>query len=58
VQDTPIHYRDEIIPVTVSIGVSLISAEDNSVDAVLARADQALYEAKHGGRNTVRLVLV
>lgn len=43
------------IPVTASIGVGLILPTDASADAALARADQALYEAKHAGRNTVRL---
>jgi diguanylate cyclase (GGDEF)-like protein/PAS domain S-box-containing protein len=43
------------ITVTASIGVGLMLPTDASADAALARADQALYEAKHAGRNTVRL---
>jgi len=43
------------IPVTASIGVGLILPDDASADAALARADQALYDAKHAGRNAVRL---
>ncbi|OYU94700.1 MAG: hypothetical protein CFE45_19965 [Burkholderiales bacterium PBB5] len=43
------------IPVTASIGVGLILPNDASADAALARADQALYDAKHAGRNAVRL---
>ena len=39
--------------VTTSIGVAELQA-DESLDDWLERADQALYEAKSGGRNTVR----
>lgn len=37
---------------TVSIGVALLQAGD-SLDSLLARADDALYRAKHAGRNRV-----
>jgi diguanylate cyclase (GGDEF)-like protein len=40
------------ISFTVSIGVSLLQAGD-SLDSLLARADNALYQAKHAGRNRV-----
>ena len=43
------------VPQTVSIGIGLIAATDTTPDAVLARADAALYEAKNAGRDTVRL---
>lgn len=39
---------------TVSIGVASSSAGDATVDAVLSRADMALYAAKKAGRNCVR----
>jgi diguanylate cyclase (GGDEF)-like protein len=39
--------------VTVSIGVTASTAQD-TVSAVLRRADAALYAAKHAGRNCVR----
>jgi diguanylate cyclase (GGDEF)-like protein len=38
---------------TISIGVATASAADRSADALLARADAALYLAKAGGRNQV-----
>ncbi len=56
--DEPIHCtvadRGIELPVTVSIGVvSVRGTELPAVQALLDRADQALYEAKHGGRNRV-----
>jgi two-component system cell cycle response regulator len=39
--------------VTVSIGVSSVKPGDESVGALMKRADVALYEAKSGGRNRV-----
>jgi diguanylate cyclase (GGDEF)-like protein len=42
------------VPVTVSIGVTQFNAVDN-LQAFLERADRALYEAKNGGRNQVRV---
>ena len=55
VEHTPTRHEGQPITITVSIGVSVMSAADVSTDDVLARADHALYEAKHSGRNAVRL---
>jgi diguanylate cyclase (GGDEF)-like protein len=41
--------------VTASVGVATWQAGDRTVDAVLKRADAALYQAKAGGRNRVEL---
>ncbi|WP_052664260.1 GGDEF domain-containing protein [Nitriliruptor alkaliphilus] len=40
-------------PVTASIGVTTLSGEAAERSTVLARADEALYDAKHGGRDRV-----
>ena len=55
VEQTPLVQGTDRIAITVSIGVSVIRADDTSVDDVLRRADLALYEAKNSGRNAVRL---
>ena len=52
-QAQPAPHQGRQLPVTLSAGVSLILPGDGSTDAVLARADAALYEAKAAGRNRV-----
>ena len=46
---------DEVVRLTISVGVSTIQAGDD-VDALIERADRALYCAKAAGRNCVRAV--
>ena len=41
------------IDVTASVGVSTLNRPHDSVQALMKRADLALYEAKSGGRNRV-----
>ena len=41
--------------VTVSIGVAMLSPEIDQVEALITRADQAMYLAKREGRNRVEL---
>ncbi|BDP40956.1 GGDEF domain-containing protein [Deinococcus aetherius] len=42
------------LPVTASLGVASYRLADDTADALLARADQALYAAKRSGRNNVK----
>lgn len=44
------HYNDASVPVTMSAGAALFT-ENDSIDSVFQRADQALYQAKQNGRN-------
>jgi diguanylate cyclase (GGDEF)-like protein len=48
---------DKLISVTVSLGVSSCRMGDDGPEQALARADQALYEAKRAGRNQVQCAL-
>lgn len=51
VASVPVIVADGEIPVTVSVGVATLRALDPNAAAALARADEALYRAKDGGRN-------
>ncbi|MBV7300055.1 sensor domain-containing diguanylate cyclase [Enterovibrio paralichthyis] len=46
----PFKFKDDRLTVTVSVGASVFRGTDTPVD-VLERADTALYNAKHNGRN-------
>lgn len=48
----PISLDGIAIACTLSVGVTL-ARPDEDVDSLIARADQAMYEAKRGGRNQV-----
>lgn len=41
------------LPITVSIGLADLAGQE-SLEDMIGRADQALYDAKHGGRNCCR----
>lgn len=41
--------------VTLSLGVSETTQEETSITSLVQRADQALYDAKNGGRNQVKV---
>ena len=45
-------YEGQTIPaITVSAGMTIIADQTEAVDNALKRADDALYQAKHAGRN-------
>lgn len=50
---TPVHFADAEIRCTVSIGATTMAADIDGLDALIARADAALYAAKAAGRNAV-----
>jgi diguanylate cyclase (GGDEF)-like protein len=50
---TPIKVLDKEIPVTVSVGIATKDENTMDLETLIARADQAMYIAKHRGRNRV-----
>lgn len=51
IQDCPFHFKGERLPVTLSAGLACFEPNEDSVEEVFHRADQALYQAKQRGRN-------
>ncbi len=49
----PIDIGVEKVSVTVSMGISGLIGENDTAEAILHRADQALYNAKESGRNRI-----
>ena len=49
-----VRFDGEVIRCTVSLGVAEFQETDIDAGGLLKRADEALYEAKEGGRNQVR----
>jgi len=50
VQQCQFHYQGRQVPITVSAGLARLR-DDDSVDRLFQRADQAMYRAKQAGRN-------
>ncbi|WP_430460671.1 diguanylate cyclase [Thalassolituus sp. LLYu03] len=50
VEQSPFHFKQQRVSITMSFGVSEFRALE-SPDTVFDRADKALYQAKHEGRN-------
>ena len=44
------------VKITVSLGITMHQADDSSIDALLKRADDALYQAKNQGRNQIVII--
>ncbi len=48
-------WEGQRLPLEVSVGVASLKPEGDTLDALLGRADEALYQAKRSGRNCVVL---
>lgn len=55
VRDCRVRHEDQTLAITVSIGLAMRLPDDPGFEAVFRRADQALYQAKHAGRDRVVL---
>jgi diguanylate cyclase len=54
IEACPFHFKGEPVTITISMGLTAFKPGEHG-DLVLKRADQALYRAKHSGRNQVAL---
>ncbi|MCP4745803.1 MAG: diguanylate cyclase [Desulfobacteraceae bacterium] len=48
-----IRYKNDLLKITVSIGVAMFPEHRDTIEGVIGAADQALYKAKSDGKNTV-----
>ena len=55
VANSPIIENNNVISITVSIGISMLRENDRYADTALIRADNALFAAKNKGRNSVQI---
>ena len=55
VEQTPLNVRGQPLPFSASFGVAQFDTQELTLDSLLARADAALYQAKHLGRNRVEV---
>ena len=56
IENTPINLPSGPLKVTISIGIAVVDPRDKTTDSVLKRADLALYQSKHSGRNRSTLL--
>jgi len=55
--DMPIQWKDDVLTITTSFGVTSSLPSEMDTDAIIGRADAALYLAKDRGRNCVRVAV-
>ncbi|KJZ67854.1 GGDEF domain-containing protein [Pseudomonas fluorescens] len=53
IQRLSFSHGDQTFGITVSQGLTSLTDEDESVDSLFARADAAMYKAKHQGKNRI-----
>lgn len=53
VGNTPVHYGDFVIKITISAGIAAFPDHGADTDLLVSQADQALYRSKQLGRNCV-----
>ena len=55
IAESSIVWEQNVASVTVSIGIAMLTPEVDRVETLIDHADRALYEAKAGGRNRVKI---
>jgi diguanylate cyclase (GGDEF)-like protein len=51
IENTRFLYHGDEVPVTISLGITEVKPTDQDPGVIFRRADEAMYEAKKGGRN-------
>ncbi len=51
----PVHYQDKVIQIDASLGINMLSAETNKIEAEIRKADIAMYHAKRQGNGHVAM---
>jgi diguanylate cyclase (GGDEF)-like protein len=55
-EEHPVHWNDQAVRITASFGITEIVSGEVDAHVIIGRADAALYQAKQGGRNCVRVI--
>ncbi len=55
IEEHVFEFEDQKMPITISAGLATIQDADQSWQDIFNRADKALYDSKHGGRNRVTM---
>jgi diguanylate cyclase (GGDEF)-like protein len=55
IESEPFEAGTHSLRVTASVGVASVDEKSSGIESLVDRADRALYEAKNGGRNRVKL---
>ncbi len=50
-----VNYQNKVIRFTTSIGIAQLSEVSGSLEALMNQSDEALYKAKHNGRNCMEI---
>ena len=56
IENTRFYFSDEKLPVTISVGVTEALSTDANSEVLFQRVDEAMYRAKHEGRNKVCVI--
>ncbi|WP_081231734.1 sensor domain-containing diguanylate cyclase [Pseudoalteromonas luteoviolacea] len=57
IEEMNVQYDNHTINITISCGVTTVHSDDETLECVYCRADQALYQSKKNGRNMTTIVL-
>ncbi|MDG3088182.1 GGDEF domain-containing protein [Vibrio hannami] len=53
--ESPFIYEGQMIPLSISVGISTLLPEDINVEAVLNRADENMYRQKYASQNNITI---